>query len=366
MRFWLLLLMSFTSILTAAEQRIYLGCSQKDDVASGIFLTSLNSETGVLQPLQRVATTENPSFLTLSAKGDFLYSVAETAEGAVVAWRVEKEGSLQKLNEQPAGGKGPCHVTLSPSGRVLLVANYSSGNIAAFPIQKNGSLGPQSAFFQLTGSGPNPQRQKQPHAHGIYCDSTGKWVYVTDLGTDRVWIFRLDAATGTLTPNEPAFASLPPGSGPRHLAFSEDATYAYVNGEMSLAVTVLRHDSTTGALEPVSTIPVFSPDMKSSADTAEVALHPNGKTLYLSTRGYSSISAFNVSSDGGLTLLENVSLPVNGPRHFSVSPDGKWLVVPGQNSHQVTVLAIDSTTGKIQPTGHIIEANGPMCAVFAP
>ncbi|MEO7932104.1 MAG: lactonase family protein [Chthoniobacterales bacterium] len=354
--------MSLASFSDAAELRIYLGCEKTPASPAGIFLSALNTETGALQPPKRVATADNPSFIAI--KDDHLYSVSEGKTGAVVSWSVGSDGSLTRLNEQSTGGEGPCHVSISPSGRVLFAANYSSGSLAAFPLEKDGSIGARSAFIQLTGSGPNPKRQTSPHAHGIYCDPAEKFVYVTDLGTDRVWIYRLNADDATLIPLEPG--TLPPGSGPRHLAFAGNRIY--VNGEMGLGVTLLQRDADTGTLQTGPTTAAFPSGMEvpSNADTAEVVVHPNGKFLYLSTRGYSSFSSFAIAPDGLLTLLQNIPSPVQGPRHFSLSPDGRWLIAAGQRDHRAAVCSIDPATGKIQPPEHAIEVPGPVCAIFAP
>ncbi len=360
--FWVIMFTALTEILAADNSRIYLGC--KD----GIYRTSLNLTTSELSPALKLADVSNPSFLTFSKSGDRLYAVTDGKSGTVAAWKVATDGTLEKINEQPSGGAGPCHLSLSPSGKVFLVANYSGGSIASFRIENDGSIGKQASFFQLEGSGPNPKRQTQPHAHGIYCDPSGKFVYLPDLGTDKVWIYRLNSATGELVPNKPAFAALPPGSGPRHLTFGTDGRHVYVNGEMGLDVIAFALNPETGALENGKTIPVFPPSLTlpPNADTAEIAVHPNARFLYISTRGYNSVSSFSITPAGDLIFLENFPLAVNHPRHFSISPDGKWMVVPGQKSDQVTVLTIDPTTGKLGTTDHTIAAPSPMCAIFAP
>jgi 6-phosphogluconolactonase len=360
--------MAFTTFLSAAEHRVYLGCEGREKTPAGIFLSIFDSETGALQPPQRVATAGNPSFLAIDAGNKFLYSVSEAGDGSVVAWSIASDGTLTELNQQPAGGRGPCHLSLSPSSKTLLVANYTGGSLASFPVQPDGTIGERASFFQLTGTGPDASRQEAPHAHGIYTDPTGKWVYVPDLGTDKVWIYRLDEETSALTPNEPAFAVLPPGSGPRHLAFDLTGRHAYVNGEMGLNITAFTLNPQTGALNSASTAPVFPKELTlpKNADTAEVVVHPTNRFLYVSTRAYNSLSSFTIAADGSLTFLENLPLTVKGPRHFSISPNGRWMIVPGQRSHTVEVLQADPETGKLKPTGTSVELPGPVCAIFAP
>ena len=330
-------------------ERIYFGC------ADGIYSARFDSNSGEISAPQLAAASKNPSFLTFSADGQFLYSVSEKNPGAVIAWSVTNDSVLTKLNEQPSGGQDPCHVAVSKT--VLLVANYSSGSVTSFPLQPNGSIGSHASFIQLTGSGPNPTRQKEPHAHGVFFSPDEKQVFATDLGTDKLWIYELesDATLSEITP-----AILPPGSGPRHLAFGKNRLY--INGEMGLGVSALELDSKN----LLTTTPVFPSGMQlpSNADTAEVVAHDS--FLYVSTRGYSSVSLFKISPEGDLTFVENHSLRINGPRHFAISPDGKWMVVPGQNDSRMEVLAIDSATGKLTLVGDPIPLKTPMCAVFAP
>ena len=353
--------MALTSILTAGSSRIFLGCSD------GIYLSSLNLETGELAPAHLLTLAKNPSFLAINASGNILYSVLEN-DGHVASWTVKQNGSLSSLNSRSTGGSGPCHVSLSPSERVLLVANYIGGSIASFPIEQDGSIGACASFYQFTGTGPNLERQKGPHAHGIFCDPSGHSIYVTDLGTDKVWVFTLDSKTGVLTKNEPAFANLTPGSGPRHLTFSADGKCIYVNGELDLSISTLTIDPASSGLRLVCSIPTFPKNisLKGNTDTAEIVLHHNEKWLYVSTRGTSSISVFAITENGELSFLHNTFLSVDGPRHFSISPDGKWMIVAGQNSNSITVLAIDPITGYLHSTGHSIVSKSPMCVIFAP
>ena len=333
------------SLPSLSAERIYFGCE------NGIYLA--HWENGSLGTPTLAAAAENPSFLTISSDGKFLYSVAEKTDGQVVSWSIAEDGSLTKLNQQSSGGADPCYLTLFKN--ILLVANYSSGSVSSFLTNTDGTIKTHASCIQFTGSGPNPTRQKEPHAHGIYTD--GKVVYVTDLGTDKLWIYELKSDA---TLSEITAAILPPGSGPRHLAFGKNRLY--INGEMGLGVSALELNSK----RLLTTTPVFPSGMKlpANADTAEIVVHDS--FLYVSTRGYSSISIFKLSPEGDLTFVENHSLRINGPRHFAVSPNGKWMIVPGQNDSRVEVLAIDSATGKLTPVGEPLALRTPLCAVFAP
>ena len=351
----------------AADLRFYVGGTAKDSHNQAIHLATLDPDTGALGPLVVAADTPAASFIALSADGRFLYACQEGGPGSVAAFRVRPDGHLVPLNARPSGGPSPCHVSLDPAGHHVLVANYS-GSVAVFPVREDGSLGERTAFETFTGSGPDPKRQDAPHSHAIYPGPDGRHVYVCDLGTDRVNVFRLDPATGALSAAEPAFASTPPGAGPRHLAFSPDGRFAYVCNELALSVTAFSLDSATGALAPLETVSVVPPGDPAPGGSlvAEVACHPSGRFLYVSNRGHDRLAVFRVAGDGRLTLLEAVPAHVRQPRSFALDPAGRWLVAAGQSSHDLAVHAIDPETGKLTFTGHAAAAGMPVCVVFPP
>ncbi len=361
-----LLALMTTSALSASDSRFYIGTYTNKGTCQGVLMGSLNEETGALGPITLAGQAKDPSFVTLSPDGKYLYAAIEGGDqGGVGSFRVEQDGSLIPLNQQPAGGKATCHVWVA--GKHLLAANYTGGNIVSFPIQADGSLGASTQVVQFSGSGPDVNRQKQSHAHGIYTDKTGAFAYVCDLGSDQVWSFHLDQATGAFTPTVPPSASIPPGHGPRHLAISGDDRFVYVNGEMVQTVTVFERDLKTGLLTAIQTInalPDVAPDKKNSS--SEIAIHPSGKFLYLSHRGYDAITAFAIGSDGKLTRIETVKSPVVFPRGFGIDPTGRWLVVGGQHDGKLSVLKIDPESGKLSPTGQLVDAGTPVSVTFAP
>src|SRR3954469_353919 len=219
-------------------QFLYVG-----NYSDGIQAFRYDPQALTLQPLGMVGEMQRPSFLTLHPNGRFLYAVSELgnnggSQGYVYAFSVDKStGKLQFLNRQPSGGGGPCHLVVNKSGKFLVVANYGSGSVTDFPLNEDGSIGTLASKVQLEGSGPSPKRQKGPHAHEAVLSSDDRFLFVPDLGTDQVKIFDFDAKTGALTPNKPAFASVKPGAGPRHMAIAPDGHFAYVLGEMGSSVT---------------------------------------------------------------------------------------------------------------------------------
>ena len=354
-----------TSALSASDARFYVGTYTNKGTCEGILMGNLDPETGKLGPITLAGKAKDPSWVTLSPDGQYLYAAVESGDGAVDAFHVEKDGTLTLLNQQPAGGKATCHLWVTDTH--VLAANYTGGNLASFPREKDGSLGARTQLVQLTGSGPHPRRQKQSYAHGVITDRTGKFAYACDLGSDHVWSFHFDEKSGQLTPTEPAKFSIPPGHGPRHMALSADDRFLYVDAEMGHTVTVFERDLQTGlltTLQTISGLPDQGPD--DAITTAEIALHPSGKWLYLSHPGRNAFTVFTVGADGRLTRIETVPSPVDFPRGFAIDPSGRWFVAVGQKDGKLTVLKIDQETGQLSPTGQIVDAGTPVSVAFAP
>lgn len=351
------------STLSANEARFYVGTYTSKGTCEGVLMGSLDQETGRIGPITLAGKAVDPSFVTLSPDGKHLYAALESGPGAVESFSVNPDGTLKSLNQQPTGGAATCHVWVN--GNQLLAANYSGGNISAFPINPDGSLGARNQLVQFTGSGPNANRQQQAFAHGIYTDRSGSFAYVCDLGSDQVWCFRVDKATGTLTPLDPPSVKVPAGNGPRHLVLSADDRFLYVNGELNHIVGVYERDAKTGLLillQEINALPDQTPD--DNVTCAEIALHPSGHWLYVSHRGYNAVTLFAVGADGKLTRVETVDAPVNFPRGFDIDPSGRWLVIAGQFDGKLSVFKIDQTSGKLTPTGQTVEAGTPVSVLF--
>jgi 6-phosphogluconolactonase len=220
-------------------------------------------------------------------------------------------------------------------------------------------------MIQLAGSGPNPKRQLGPHAHSIYTSPDDAFVYACDLGSDKVWIFKFDAGDGTLVPSDPPFARVPPGSGPRHLAFNPNGKFVYVSNEMGHDVTVFTRNASTGdltVLETVGTLPAGTPE--GNVTTAEIALHPSGKWLYVSNRGCDTISAFAVGEDGRIKLIQSVAAGVKFPRNFGLDASGQWMITAGQNDGRIAVLKVDPASGRLSATDQSAQVGSPVCVLF--
>ncbi len=355
-----------TCAADAAELSFYIGTYTKPEMSKGIYRASLNTDTGAIALRGLVAEAKNPTFLALHPNGKFLYSAIEMGGGAVGAFAIEKDGSLRQMDEESTKGKGNCHVWVDASGKNLLSTSYSGGSITSVPINSDGSLSAATAFIEHKGSGPNLARQKEPHAHAIY--TNGAFAYVCDLGTDDVFIYRFDAEKGTLALNDPPSAKVPAGGGPRHLAFAPAGGFAYVCNEMGNSVTAFIHNAARGTLIPLQTMPTLPADYAEAArnSTAEIFCHPNGKFLYVSNRGHDSIATFAIGGDGKLTAVDFAPAHVKVPRGFALSPDGQWLVVGGQDSHNLASHKVDVVTGKLTFVSETGGVGSPVSVQFVP
>jgi 6-phosphogluconolactonase len=343
--------------------------------SKGIYVSRFDSVTGRLSAAELAAETRSPSFLAVPPGGRFLYAVGEATtlegkrSGGVSAFALDpRTGKLSFLNQQPSGGLGPCHLDADRSGRCLLVANYGSGSVASLPIRKDGSLGEPASTIQHVGSSVNPQRQAGPHAHFITPDPANRFALCCDLGLDQVLVYRLDAKRATLTPNDPPFAAVKAGAGPRHLAFRPDGRFVFVVNELASSLTAFAYDARRGVLREVETVSTLPAGIVVTDNScAEVQMHPNGRFVYASNRGHDSIAVFSVDAKSGrLARVEVAPTLGQTPRHFALDPSGQWLLAENQASDSVVVFRVDAASGKLVPTGEEVAVPAPVCAVFVP
>lgn len=355
---------------------VYVGTYTNKTASKGIYAYLFDPVIGKLTALGVAAESEDPSFLAVHPSGKYLYSVNEVdhfggqKSGAVSSFAIDsKNGKLTLLNQVSTQGAGPCYISLDKTGKFVLVANYDGGSIAVFPIREDGSLAPASAFVQHSGSSVDKQRQDGPHAHWIGTSPDNRFALAADLGLDEILLYRFDSAKGTLAPDTPPFAKLNPGAGPRHLAFHPNGKFAYVLTEMGSSVTAFAYKPRNGSLSPlqtVSTLSILRKDYSGVKEAAEIAVHPNGKFLYASNRaGIDSISTFSVDPvKGTLTLKDEYPTMGKTPRNFAIDPTGKFLLAANQESNNIVIFRIDSTTGALNPTGEIAEVPAPVYITF--
>lgn len=353
----------------ADKVTVYIG-SYADAKAEGIHQFTLDMATGALTKAGGTSGIANPSFLAVSPDQKYLYAIGEVGSfngkkgGAVAAFSIDdKTGALTLLSQQTSGGDGPCYVTADKTGKVVLVANYGGGSVESIPVA-DGKLGEPGTFIQHQGSSVNKGRQSTPHAHSINVSPDNKFALSADLGLDKVLVYKLDAAKGTMAPNDPPAGELPPGSGPRHFAFHPNAKYVYVCGEMTSTVHAMTWDAAKGELKAVQALSTLPNEVKGNS-TAECQVHPSGKWVYVSNRGHDSIAVFKVDeSNGQLTAVGHVPTGGKTPRNFGVDPSGKVLIAANQNSNTVVTFLIDEQTGMPKPTGNEVSVPKPVCVKF--
>lgn len=341
----------------------------------GIHAYRFDAGTGQVTPLGLAAATVNPTFLALHPTGRFLYAVNEVGEfqgrpgGSVTAFAIDRTtGKLALLNAAPTRGGGPCHLIVDRGGRNVLVANYGGGSVAVLPIGPDGRVAEPSAFVQHTGSSVHPQRQKEPHAHGVTLSPDERFLFVPDLGLDRLMAYRFDAAKGSLTPADPAFVALKPGAGPRHFGFHPNGRFAYAINELDSTVTAFAFEAGSGALKNLGSVSTLPDDFaeRERSTTAELAVHPNGRFLFGSNRGHDSIAVFAIASDGRLRRTAIVPTQGRTPRHFAIDPTGRWLWVANQESDNIVRFRLDPQTGELTSDSAPLSVGAPVCLVFLP
>jgi 6-phosphogluconolactonase len=353
----------------ATQTLVYIGTYTRTG-SKGIYVYRLDPASGALAFVS-ATQVENPSFLAFHPQHTFLYAVSEghfegKPGGGVSALALDpKTGALTLLNQMPSHGTSPCHLSVDQTGQFVYVANYGNGTLAAFSIQRDGSLGPETDFVQHVGSSINPQRQKGPHAHSINLDKANRFAFVPDLGMDKVMIYKLDLAQGKLIPNDPPFAPVHGGAGPRHMAFHPNNRYVYVINEVDSTMTVYTYDEARGALSEIQSLSTLPADFKGGSWCADVHVAASGKFVYGSNRGHDSIVIFGVDpATGKLTTLGYEPTQGKFPRNFGLAPSGDLLLAANQDGNNVVSFRVDQQTGKLTPTGHVIEVPMPVCVKF--
>jgi 6-phosphogluconolactonase len=339
---------------------VYFG-TQTTGSNRGIYMAKLDQDTGSISPAVRVADKPDSVFMAFSPDKGHLYGLAEVRSPesrpreAIETYEVDAAtGALKNIGERVVDGSEACHISVDPSGRCVLTANYGDHYVEVFPIGADATVGPRSCIVKHYGSGPNADRQESAHPHSINVDPSDRFAIVCDLGQDRVFVYKFDAAAGKLTPNYPPFAVVPPGEGPRHFAFHPDGRHAFVTDEMGGAITAFEWDGDKGVLTPYQTIRILRSDYRGLNTSAEVVVGKSGKFIYGSNRGDDSIAV--LSFDGGtgrLGFVQRMGDGIKVPRNFAIDPSGKWLVCANLEGNTATVYRVDPDTGRLSLKGTI-------------
>ena len=334
--------------------------------AEGIYLLKMNRDNGHLVMDSSVTRISNPAFLSISPDNKNLYSVSEISEangphGFVYAFEINKDNSLRFINKLSSGGSSPCHVCLDDKGKYVFVANYQGGVVLMYKRMPNGGL---LLSDSININGLSQSVSGKSHAHEVVLAPDNRFVFVPDLGNDKIWIFTLDYEKGVLVQNEQAFIEIQAGAGPRHFVFHTNGKYAYVINELDNTINAFSYDGSKGELTDLQSITTLPKSYEGESYCAEIQIHPNGRFIYGSNRGHNSIVSFKIDEDTGrLSLIEHVSTRGDFPRYFAIDPGGQFLYTANQNSDNIILFNIDPENGRLSFNEQIVVKT-PVCIVF--
>jgi 6-phosphogluconolactonase len=364
---------SLANAIGGGKGELLLVGTQTVGSSKGIYAYRFDEATGELTKTALAAAIETPSFLALAPGGERLFAVSEVDHfagqngGGVTGFNLNRQsGHLTEINGVSTKGTGPCHVAVDHTGQCVFVANYSGGSAASFHVDKDGQLSEAVSFFQYTGHGPNKDRQEKAHAHRVTLSPDNRFLLVNDLGLDEIHIYKLDAKTAKLTPNQPAAWKSAPGAGPRALRFHPNNKWVYCVTELTSTVVVLHWNAAQGTMEAVQTVELLPEGYKGETRACDIVFDRKGDFAYVANRDNDFMASFTVSgTDGKLTMMERTSCGGKTPRHIALSPNERWLLVANQDSHNISVFARDAKTGKLANSGKSFELDHPQCLVFA-
>jgi len=357
-----------SSVSQTAGRFLLVGTQTLTGTSKGIY--GYTFQEGELTQQALAAEAENPTFLALSPNrrtiivANELDSYGGKSSGEISSYSLNPDRSLTLVNDVASRGAGPCHVAYDHTGRSAFTANYGGGSAASFSVARDGRISSAVSFFQYSGSGPDSARQKGSHAHRVTVSPDNRFLLVNDLGLDVIHIYRLDADTAKLTPNEPSIWRSPPGSGPRALQFHPNGRVAYCVTEMASTVVVLRWDAKRGALETVQEVKMRPPDFQGVTAGSDIVIDREGRFAYAVDRFDDIIVTFSISaSDGTLKLMDRRSCGGKVPRHLALDPSGRWLLVANQESDNIYLLGRDAQTGGLSG-GKSFSISRPQCLIF--
>ncbi|MDH4091396.1 MAG: lactonase family protein [Cyclobacteriaceae bacterium] len=367
----LIMIMSFFSLAQGQHSspkifNLLVGTYSSPD-KSGIYIYTFNAETGEFTKKAETTGIANPSFLAITRDRKHVYAVTEVdgGKGSVSAFSFDPvSGKLSHLNNASSGGDGPCYVTIDEKNRFVFVGNYSGGSLSAIPVNADGSLNNDIQTIQHTGSGVL-KNQDKAHVHATVLSADDRYLFVPDLGTDKVYVYKVDyTKEKPLSPADPAFASVTDGNGPRHFIFHQNGKYAYLIQEMSGVITAF--DYVDGKLASKQSVSSAPKDFSGKIDAADIHLSPDGKFLYGSLRGdINELAIYAVDKNGKLSYVGRQSTLGKIPRNFAIDPTGNFLLVANQNTNDIQIFKRDHKTGMLAPTGKKILVEKPVCLKFA-
>ncbi|MDQ2718561.1 MAG: lactonase family protein [Bacteroidota bacterium] len=334
--------------------------------SKGIYVYNFNASTGKAKWVGNTDSVTNPSYITLSKNGNYVYAVNETngaVPGKVSAFSFNKKnGKLHFLNFQLSGGDDPCYLETNSDDKWLAVANYTGGSTAMFPLNKNGTLKPYAELMQDSGSSINKDRQEKAHVHETRFSPDYKYLLTPDLGMDKIMIYQFNPLMKKpLRPALSPYFETTPGSGPRHITFHPNKKFAYLVSELAGTVTAFKYRN--GKLSELQSISAHPEDFKGVIGSAEIVVSPDGRFLYVSNRGdENTITIFSINLTSGKLKLKNYQSTLGkGPRNFIIDPTGNYLLVANQDSDNIVIFKRNKQTGLLKETGEQITVSKPVC-----
>lgn len=373
LRLFLSLFAIVAASMSHAREYVALVGTYTGGESRGIYVVRLDGETGAVSQPELAAELSNPEFLALHPNGRFVYALTQVAmadgknSGAVAAFEVDPaNGRLTPLNVEATGQGSLTHLAVDASGRMVIAASYGAGYVVSFPIANDGRVGPKTSLISQTGPlGPNSGRQDKPHPHSVTLSPDSRLAFVADLGVDRVFAYRLKPEDGSIAPHDPAYVTIEPGAGPRHTAFSPDASSFYVLNELVGTVSAFRYDAARGAAEFLHNASASPEGYTGRNSASEIRMHPTGRFVYAANRGHNGIAVYSRSPDtGALTPVEIIPTGGENPRNFALTPDGEWLLCAHQNTNNLTVFKVDAATGRLTATKHTALVPKGVCVLF--
>ena len=350
---------------------VFFGTYTDGKTSKGIYRSEMDAATGKVSAPELAAEVGSPSFLSIAPDGKTLYAVGEAAGkdgGGVHSWKLDPAtGTLSGQVSLTSKGAGPCHISTDAKNQFAVVANYGGGSTTIFKLRPDGSLDSRTGFLQHAGKVFDAKRQGGPHAHSGFFDESGTLVFVPDLGLDKVMIHKLNRETGEIAPHDPAFIKVPDRAGPRHICLAPGNGVAFVCGEIDLTVNVIKMDVKGNKFEVVqsaSTLPAGE-KAKPALSTAECIIHPNGKFVYVSNRGYNTVAVFQYDAETmKVKQVGQIKGDIKTPRNFNITPDGNWMLIASQDGNKVGVYKIDPATGLATETDMGAKVGKPVCIKF--
>lgn len=366
--FFLMLFTVVNAFAQTSREILYVGTFSVRG-SQGIYVFDFNRAKQSLTLKQTVPSLESPTFLEIHPSQKYLYSVnrgkADVNDhgGSISAYGIDlATGRLSGINHKSSYGDGPCYVEVDKTGKFVFISNYHEGNLTVLSLFPDGSLGSVSEAKKYSGSSVHPDRQQSPHIHASVISQNNRFLYVTDLGSDKIYIYDFNAEKGTLTPSATPEFDVTPGAGPRHLAFHPSGNFAYLAEELTSTVGVFGVDQATGSLtllqDSVISLP---PNFEGKNISADIHTDPAGKFLYMSNRGADLISIFAIGEDGRIELKGHEGTRGQTPRNFLIEPKGEFMFVANQDSDTIQLFRINQKNGNLTAVGKPVSVPSPVC-----